>query len=177
MIGIVNQTVAIATIISHIFLVLAVLYLLFKQNGNPFKNFLGRQGLFLAWLTSLAAVGLSLFYSNVADFPPCELCWWQRIFMYPQAVLLGLAWFKKDPKVVGYARPLAVIGALIALYHNYISSGGQSTLPCSAAGTGVSCTVRYVFEFGYITIPLMSLTAFLLLIFFLENTLYDSNQP
>ena len=169
MITLVNQISATLTIFSHIFLILGVGYFLLfrKEKENTLLGFFGRNGIAFAFFVSLFAVLVSLFYSEVAGFEPCKLCWLQRIFMYPQIFILGLAWFRKDHKIIDYALTLAIIGGLVALYHNYIYYGGTSLFPCDAFGLGVSCTKRYVFEFGYITIPLMSLTNFLLLSVFL----------
>jgi len=169
MVIVVNKILATLTISSHIFLVLGLGYFLlfYKNKTDPVIQFFGRNGIALAFFVSLSATIISLFYSDVVGFEPCKLCWFQRIFMYPQIFILGLAWFRKDHKIIDYALILAVVGGLIALYHNYIYYGGTSLFPCDAFGSGVSCTKRYVFEFGYITIPLMSLTSFLLLSAFL----------
>ncbi len=169
MVTIVNQILATLTIFSHIFLILGIGYFLLfrKDKTNSVIQFFSRNGIALAFFVSLFATAISLFYSDVAGFEPCKLCWFQRIFMYPQMFILGLAWFRKDHKIIDYALTLAVVGGLFALYHNYIYYGGTSLFPCDAFGLGVSCTKRYVFEFGYITIPLMSLTSFLLLSVFL----------
>ena len=164
---IINQILAILTIASHFLLIVSVVLILFKKSKNFIINALGRNGILLALGIAIASTALSLFYSEIAGFEPCKLCWFQRIFMYPQIVLLGMAWFKKDFKIIDYALPLAIIGGIIAIYHNYIYYGGISIFPCDASGLGISCARRYVFEFGYVTIPLMSLTAFLLIIFFL----------
>lgn len=167
-IEILNQIFAIFTVASHFFLVIGAVLMFFEKSRSFILNTIGKRGLLLALCVAIAATALSLFYSEVAGFEPCKLCWFQRIFMYPQIVLLGMALIKKDFKIVDYAMPLAAIGGVIALYHNYIYYGGASIFPCAAFGAGVSCTIRYVFELGYITIPLMSLTSFLLMIFFLN---------
>ncbi len=172
-----SHILAIFAAISHIFLIAAIVLMFFRKTRNWLINALGRKGLLLAFAIAVSAVSLSLFYSEIAGFEPCKLCWFQRIFMYPQIILLGIALLKKDFKIVNYALPLALIGSVFALYHNYIYYGGQSILPCSAFGLGVSCTRRYVFELGYITIPLMSLTSFLLLIFSLTiQKLYNKKN-
>ena len=88
--------------------------------------------------------------------------------MYPLPILLGLALIKRDLKFTFYPSMLAIIGACISLYHNYIYYGGISIFPCEPFGLGVSCTTVLVMEFGYITIPLMALTAFLLIILLLD---------
>lgn len=163
----INQLLAISTIASHFFLAAGTVLILSKKSRGFVLSVLGKNGLLLALGVAVAATVFSLYYSEIAGFEPCKLCWYQRIFMYPQIVLLGMAWYKKDFKIVDYALSLAIIGAVIALYHNYIYMGGSSILPCAASGLGVSCLRRYVVEFGYVTIPLMSLTGFLLMIFFL----------
>lgn len=160
-----NHVLAVFTAASQVLLALGIVLMFFPKLRNWIINALGEKGLLLAFLVSIFAVALSLFYSEIANFEPCKLCWFQRIFMYPQIILLGIALIKKDFKVVNYALPLAVIGSLFAIYHIYIFYGGESTFPCSAISLSGACTKRYVFELGYITIPLMSLTSFLLLIF------------
>ncbi len=163
----VNQILSIATILNHLFLGAATILLFFKQSRIFIVTTLGKHGVLLAWSVALVATAFSLFYSEIVGFEPCKLCWLQRIFIYPQTILLGIAFFKKDWKIVDYVLPLTAVGMLFAFYHNYIYYGGTSVLPCSAFGLGVSCLTRYVFELGYVTIPLMSLTSFLLIGFFL----------
>ncbi len=113
----VNKILAALTIFSHIFLVLGIGYFLLfrKDKTNPIIQFFSRNGIALAFLVSLFATAISLFYSDVAGFEPCKLCWLQRIFMYPQIFILGLAWFRKDHKIIDYALILAMIGGLFAL--------------------------------------------------------------
>ncbi len=124
-------------------------------------------GLPFILLLSVSSLLGSLFYSEVALYQPCTLCWYQRIFMYPLAVLVLVSMRRKSKEVVHYILPLAVLGALIAAYNYLIQIQAawrplDSAVPCSL--NGASCTVKYFFEFGYITIPMMSLTAFLLII-------------
>lgn len=127
----------------------------------------GRWGLHLAFVIAASGTLVSLIYSEVIGFAPCELCWVQRIFLYPHVIILGLALWKNTKDAARYCLALSGIGALVALYHFYGQSFNPSALPgCDAIG-GASCAVRYFVEFGYVTIPLMSLTAFLLIIIFL----------
>lgn len=121
------------------------------------------------WLPTAFAIVVgsfigSLFYSELAGFPPCSLCWYQRIFIYPQIILLGGALIWRDRSVARYILPLSVIGAIIAIYNSYLQYGGSPFIPCGTDPTAIDCAQRLVFEFGYVTIPLMSLTAFILLI-------------
>ncbi len=172
----VNQILAYFTLAGHIFLAAVLVSLLFSQSRKFVVTKIGQHGLALAFLVVLGSTAASLYYSNIVGFPPCDLCWYQRIFMYPQVILLGLAWHRKDYKIVDYGLVLAGIGTLISLYHNWIYYGGQSILPCEAFGLGVSCTKRYVFELGYVTIPLMALTGFALTILFLSLQKYYNRQ-
>lgn len=125
-------------------------------------NFVGAHALGCSFLVALIATLGSLFYSEIAGYEPCKLCWFQRIFMYPQVVLLGIALWKKDPGVTRYLLALSIIGGAIAGYHYLLQIGVAPELPCSAVGYSVSCSQRFVLQFGYITIPLMAFTAFLL---------------
>jgi disulfide bond formation protein DsbB len=166
----VNKILAILTIGSQIFILLGLIQLLLfrKKIGNPIISLFSRNGLFFALIISIVATAGSLFYSEIAGYEPCKLCWFQRIFMYPQVILLGLALIKKDLKFTFYPSALAGIGAVISLYHNYVYYSGISLFPCEPFGLGVSCTKVLVMEFGYITIPLMALTAFILILLFLN---------
>lgn len=105
----------------------------------------------------------SLFFSEVMQLPPCVLCWYQRIAMYPLAAILTVGILSRDSHVRRYVLPLALIGLTIAVYHNLLYYGilPESITPCTA---GVSCTSRQIEWLGFITIPLMSLTAFTIII-------------
>jgi disulfide bond formation protein DsbB len=128
-------------------------------------EFIGERAIFLSFLVALGATLGSLFYSNIAGFQPCELCWWQRIFLYPQTILLLVAFIKKDRLMRLHSIVLSSIGAIIALYHTFLQFGGESILPCSASG--VSCQHVYFVSYGYVTIPTMSLTVFVLILLFM----------
>jgi disulfide bond formation protein DsbB len=128
-------------------------------------EFFGERAVFLSFLVALAGVLGSLFYSEIAGFQPCLLCWWQRIFLYPQAILLLIAFIKKDRLVRIHSIVLSSIGTLLALYHTFIQFGGESILPC--ASSGVSCEHIYFVNYGYVTIPTMSLTLFVLILLFM----------
>jgi disulfide bond formation protein DsbB len=123
-------------------------------------------GLYLAWLTSLVATSGSLYLSEVRHFVPCTLCWYQRILMYPLIILLGIASYRQDRAIVRYTVPLSVLGIVVALYHvleQNIPGFGSAAL-CRA---GVPCSLRYINALGFITIPVLSLTAFTLITLFL----------
>lgn len=167
----VNLKLAVLTVLAQVFIILAVLYLVFLKGKHQFvENFLTKHGLLFAFTTALVATLGSLFYSEIAGFEPCTLCWYQRIFMYPQVFLFGLALWKKDRGIVDYSLLLSGIGFLIAGYHYLMQVGIISSLPCPAIGYSVNCVKLFVIQFGYITLPLMSLTAFALIIVLLIFT-------
>lgn len=105
---------------------------------------------------------LSLYFSEILHFPPCILCWYQRIVMYPLVVILAIGIYLKDKKLPYYVLPLSTIGLIIAIYHNllYYNILPESATPCLI---GVSCTTKYIELFGFITIPFLSLIAFLII--------------
>ncbi|MDD2383652.1 MAG: disulfide bond formation protein B [Sulfurospirillaceae bacterium] len=129
--------------------------------------------LFICWLiATIAALG-SLFFSEVMHFPPCIMCWYQRICMYPLVVLFLMALFPLDTHIIKYASALVSIGLFFAIYQNllYYKILPEAAQPCAQ---GVSCTSDYINWFGFITIQLLSLIAFSLLfglLFYLKRKL------
>ena len=115
--------------------------------------------LFLAWLISLISTLVSLFFSLFMKLPPCNMCWYQRICMYPLIVILGVGFSTQDRRNFLYSFPLILTGWLLSAYHNllYYQIIPESLAPCSA---GASCTEKQLELFGFLTIPLMSLLAF-----------------
>ncbi len=130
---------------------------------------------YLAWLVSVIATLGSLYFSEIRGFIPCELCWYQRILMYPISLLLGIAIFRGDFSVKIYVLPMAVIGWCISLFH-YLEQkvpGFAEIKPCS---NGVPCNAEYINWLGFITIPFLALTAFTLIIILLAFIKNDSKQ-
>lgn len=123
------------------------------------KKAITRYALIISWLQALVATVVSLYYSEIKDFAPCTLCWYQRIFMYPLVILLAIAILRKDNKIHYYALPLSLGGLILALYHTLLQTNliPQSTAPCTI---GVSCTTKYIDYFGFLSIPLLSFLAF-----------------
>ena len=163
----INQILSILTIVGQIGIIfLIAVFLLYKNKKSvaALLNFINKNAILIAFIIALASLAGSLFYSEIAGFEPCNLCWYQRIFIYPQVILLGLAFWKKDENIWDYILALSVIGAVIAGYQYLLQLGVAPALPCSAVGYSASCSQRFVLQFGYITIPLMAFTAFLLLI-------------
>jgi len=117
------------------------------------------RGIVAAWIVALLATVGSLYFSEVARFTPCTLCWYQRIAMYPLVVILFGAALRRDVRgAVFYGAPLAVIGAGVAIYHLYIEYHPEAETP--GCKIGAPCTTRWIDEYGYITIPALALTAF-----------------
>jgi disulfide bond formation protein DsbB len=136
-----------------------------------------KNGLLLSFIVALVATTSSLFYSEIAGFVPCTLCWYQRILMYPLIILLGIAFERKDRNIIPYVLTMTGIGSSISLYHYYIQlSPAGAFVPCSAVGISVSCTSREFTHLGYITIPMMAATAFLLIFGILWVTRYAKNS-
>lgn len=164
--------------------VLLVGFLLLRQRKGVVGKLMGlisRNALWMALVVATIATAGSLFYSEVAKFEPCKLCWLQRIFMYPLVVILGIAAYRDDRRITAYVLPLSAIGAAIAGYHYALQVNPGIAAPCSAVGYAVSCSQRFVMNLGYVTIPMMSLTAFLLIgllmvALLLSRTLHKSNE-
>ncbi len=131
--------------------------------GKPVFLFIARHGVLIAFIAAFASLGGSLFYSEFAGFVPCTLCWIQRVCMYPQIVLLGFTLRRYDAKLVLSSLILSGLGALVAGYNQYLQFGGNPLVPCGTGPGTVSCAQRFFVEFGYMTIPMMSLTAFALI--------------
>jgi disulfide bond formation protein DsbB len=118
--------------------------------------------LWAAFVVAAIATGGSLFFSEVAHFPPCELCWYQRICMYPLSIITLLAALADDHGVARYLLPLPIAGAGVAVYHllveNRVVEEAQGCLLSAPGG----CATKWINEFGYMTIPTLALTGFVL---------------
>jgi len=126
---------------------------------------------FGCWLVATASTLGALFFSEVMGIPPCVLCWYQRIAMFPLVLLLPPGLFPFDPRVVRYAWPLAAAGWLVALFHLLVVAGviPESIRPCTQ---GVPCTEVQIRWLGFVTIPLLSFVAFTIM-----NTLLLAARP
>ena len=114
--------------------------------------------LYVAWITAVASMVGSLYFSEVLGLAPCSLCWYQRIVMYPLVLIIGLGIIKKDRHFYDYSLPLSVIGGAIAFYQNllYYNLISEQLTPCTF---GISCVTRYISLLGFIDIPLLALFA------------------
>jgi disulfide bond formation protein DsbB len=114
---------------------------------------------FGCWLIASAATLGALFFSEIMQLPPCVLCWYQRIFMFPLVLLLPVGLFPFDARVVRYALPLTAVGWLVALFQVLLVAGliPQGLRPCTR---GVPCSEVQIQWLGFIDIPLLSFVAF-----------------
>ncbi|HKX84955.1 MAG TPA: disulfide oxidoreductase, partial [Pyrinomonadaceae bacterium] len=117
---------------------------------------------YFAWCISLLAVVGSLFFSEIMQLPPCVLCWYQRIAMYPLVLIIGTGIILRDVRMKSYALPLCLLGLAVSIYHNLLYYGAIPTelAPCTE---GVPCNAVQIEWFGFITIPLMGLASFVIM--------------
>lgn len=155
------------TVVAQVLSVLILIALLTKKQYPIARKYLALlydERFRLGFAVSFIAMVGSLTYSDIIGYTPCKLCWYQRIFMYPQVFLFTTAMIKKFTReIVTYSRVLSFVGAGIAFYHYYNQIWAQSPLPCSATGYSASCSAQFTLNFGYITIPMMAFSAFVLL--------------
>jgi disulfide bond formation protein DsbB len=175
-VNVINKILALGTIFLQVIILLILLnFIFFKKRNNKILLFFKDYTFYLGFLVALGAFTLSLFYSGVVGYPTCELCWIQRIFIYPQVILFGMELYKRERAIVDFSIVFAVLGSLVSIYHIYVESGGTRGLACAdPSNGGVSCAVRYIYEFGYVTMPIMCLTASLFIIVILLNYKYIS---
>ncbi len=167
----VTWVVSFFTLVSHVaILVILVMWIGGKNPLDFFPKKLTENLLLLgALIAGLSMLG-SLYYSVIVGYEVCSLCWWQRIFIYPQVFLLGFAWWRKEWSMSLYSIILSVIGLGFAVYHYFFQMFGTSFMPPCIAG-GADCAKIHFIEFGYITFPMLGITTFLVLLvlMFLER--------
>jgi disulfide bond formation protein DsbB len=131
--------------------------------------------IFAAWLVATVSTLGALFFGEVMQLPPCALCWYQRIFMFPLVLILPIGLFPFDQKVVRYALPLASLGWLFAVFHLLLVAGviPESIKPCTQ---GVPCSKTVIEWFGFVTIPLLSVVAFSAIVGLLVLTYFRSSK-
>lgn len=136
--------------------------------------------LYVAFMQALVATLGSLVFSELMKYPPCVLCWYQRICMYPLVFILAAGILAKDKRLPIYTLPLSITGLVIAIYHNllYYKLIPESIKPCQL---GISCTTKYIEWFGFVTIPFLSLVAFtvittLMIIYYFYHKSYDNRK-
>ena len=126
-------------------------------------RFVGPQGALLAtWIVAIVTTAGSLYYSLHAGYLPCELCWYQRIAMYPLVVVLGVGWIRGDRKAWITAAPFVVVGAPLSLYH-WLVERVPAFAESSSCSVVAPCSAPYFEKYGYITLAWMCLSSFLLI--------------
>lgn len=114
------------------------------------------------WVVALIATSGSLYFSEIRGYAPCELCWIQRIFMYPLVIVIGVAYVQKNVRIAATTLIFSIVGGGISLYHYGLQK--LDFLADSAPSCGqVPCTGEYINLLGFITIPFLALTAFILI--------------
>lgn len=176
---IINKILSLGTIFLQVFILFVLMiFIFYRSRENKILLLLKKYTFHLGFLVALGAFTLSLFYSEIVGYPPCELCWIQRIFLYPQLVLFGMELYKREHSIVDFSLIFATLGSIVSIYHIYIENGGGSGVGCAALTPSnvnqVSCAIRYIYEFGYVTMPIMALTISLFIIIILLNYKYMS---
>ena len=145
----------------------ALLFLAQKFTAFDYRNFTWLEKTYnltkawhleLAFLLSLVATSGSLYMSQILEWTPCHLCWFQRIFMYPLVLLTGVALLFEKEDVHEYVLPMVMIGGSISIYHYSVQVLSKVSSGCSTLA--VSCSDKFTYYFGYMTIPMFALTAF-----------------
>ena len=155
--GVVGQVLA------GLLLVVGLLWLFgLRGPGDGVRRALEGYELWLVFLVSSIATGGSLFFSEIAGFIPCELCWYQRICMYPLTIITLLAALANDRRVARYLIPLPLVGAGVSVYHLLVENGVVHQAKACLLSAPGGCATKWINEFGYMTIPTLALTAFVL---------------
>jgi disulfide bond formation protein DsbB len=156
-----NHNLSLLTLVGGIVLCMLVAFSLYSFVTKKHIALLKKLPYFpLFFVISFAGLILSLMYSEVFHYAPCDLCWFQRIFLYPQVFMILFAWYTKDVRVFTYTALLSCIGIAIASYHHLLQLGYDLLKPCSSAPFAVDCAKPSFVEFGFVTFPLMAVVLF-----------------
>ena len=124
----------------------------------------------LATMVAVGATFGSLYFSEIRNFVPCDYCWYQRIAMYPLAIILLIATIRRDKNIIPYALTLSLSGMVLSVYHYQLQLFPEQSSSC---GLDASCTYRWIEVFGFVTIPLLALTSFA----FISMILIGTSRP
>jgi disulfide bond formation protein DsbB len=162
-----NQWLGIGTLVLEIFTA-AFLVLYFMRARVPdleaAARLLSGWGLWIGFVLTISATAATLFYSEILGLAPCGWCWFQRIFLYPQAVIFAIALYKNERAAADYSIGLSIVGGAIALYQHYLQMGGSALIGCPSNPGPADCAQRFMFELNYITFPLAAFSLFSFLI-------------
>lgn len=133
-------------------------------------EWLQKNGLYIAWAQALTATLGSLYFSEILKLPPCTLCWYQRILMYPLVFIIPVGIIRKDKGLPFYVLPLTIPGMVIAFYQHLLQVGviPEALAPCTV---GVSCAAKTWSAFDFVTLPLLSTIGFAIITLFMVNYL------
>jgi len=163
----INTLLAIGTVLIEALCVLLLVMIITKDKG-PLAKWFYEKSLILIFLVSGGSMLASLVYSEIIGYTPCLMCWYQRIAIYGIAIISFVALIKKHSKEVwSYISTLSVIGAVVAMVHVFSRFTNSEIFDCSASGP--SCLQELFTKFGYIDIPVMSLSALVFIILLIVN--------
>ena len=164
-----NRFFTILTLLANAAVILAVILALgalvstrMRELGVAVLSAVGPSARLLAWIVATVTTLGSLYYSEIANFVPCRLCWYQRICMYPLAVILLVGLLLRDRRVRWYAAPFVIVGAPLSLYH-WLVERVDFFAKSSSCSAEAPCTVPWFQELGYVTLAFMAMSAFLLI--------------
>jgi disulfide bond formation protein DsbB len=158
-----NYYLSIDTLIGFVVVVLwlgVLIYGHYRPLKSKILDWVSKYVLPIGFFSALGGTFLTLFYSQYLGYEPCELCWFQRIFLYPSVFLFAYAWYKKDRHILPYVALLSFVGGAIALYHHALQMGYDLYKPCSGAIFAVSCSKPSFIEFGFVSFPFMAVVLF-----------------
>lgn len=162
-----NWLVGTGTVLLQVAVV--ALIVLYIAHDQTMERYIARIAIPVAFAFSVLALVMSLVYSEYFGVVPCALCWFSRAFMYPQVVLFAIAAWKRDANIALYSIALSTVGLAISLYHHILQMN-VGALPCPASGG--DCAKRIIFEYGYVTFPVVGATlfaTFIILMFFVRR--------
>jgi len=164
MVEVFNQILSILTLGLNVLFLVIILAIVFKRStlDEKFFIFVKKYSYEFMFLLSVGGIVGSLIYSEIINFAPCNLCWWQRVFLYPIAFITTLALFKKDRTANDYLLTLSIPGALIALYHSALQISSNIN-PFLCTGLEEDCATVYFVNFGFVTLPFMAFSVFALI--------------
>ena len=163
----ITDLIALGAISLHIIIFSGIVFY-FTGYKKQVVSIVGKWGIPTAFLLSLSAMLGSLYYSEIVKLEPCTLCWYQRIFSYPSVLILGFALWKNKKDAIAYSTVLSVIGWFFALYHVFIQFNTDIDSVLCPPNATVSCESIDFLAFGYVTMPVMSLTIFTAVILLLR---------
>ncbi len=158
-----THSLAGVTIVGMVFVIVGTLYLFYKiitKKWSRFFSFISTFILPIGFFATLFGTFLSLYYSYGLYYVACELCWFQRVFLYPQVFMFALAWWKNDRTILKYSFLLSLIGFAIAVYHHMLQIGYNLYKPCSVLPFAADCAKPSFIEYGFVTMPFMAVVIF-----------------